>query len=90
MVLPILLALVWIYLNRLRPTKQHASSLILNFGLGLSVVLALASGIKVGSAENHFFGPLYWALLLLSSLLKFVVSDSGFALLLLVLGVSLG
>jgi hypothetical protein len=89
-VFPILLALVWLYLNRLRPTKQHASSLVLNLGLGLSVVLALAAGIKVGSAENYFFEPLFWALLLLSSLRKPLVSDSGFALLLLVLGVSLG
>jgi hypothetical protein len=59
-------------------------------GLGFSVALALAAGIKVGSAENYFFEPLFWALLLLGNLRKPLVSDSGFALLLLLLGVSLG
>jgi hypothetical protein len=89
-VLPILLALGWLYLTRPRPTKPKASSMVMNLGLGFSVALALAAGIKVGSAENYFFEPLFWTLLLLSSLRKPLVSDSGFSLLLLVLGVSLG
>jgi hypothetical protein len=59
-------------------------------GLAITVVLALMASVKVGSAENYFFEPLFWAILLLARFRKDQISDAGFSMLLLVAAVSMG
>jgi hypothetical protein len=89
-VFPLMLLIVWLLLRQSILGIKNGTGLLLSLGFVFTVVMSLAASVKVGSAENYFFEPLFWAILLLARFRKDQISDSGFSMLLLVAAVSMG
>ena len=89
-VFPLMLVVAWLLLRQSLLGIKNGTGLLLSMGLAFTVVLSLMASVKVGSAENYFFEPLFWAILLLVRFRKDQISDSGFTMLLLVAAVSMG
>lgn len=89
-VFPLMLVVAWLLLRQSLLGIKNGTGLLLSMGLAFTVVLALMASVKVGSAENYYFEPLFWAILLLARFREDQISDAGFSMLLLVAAVSMG
>jgi hypothetical protein len=89
-VFPLMLVVAWLLLRQSLLGIKNGTGLLLSMGLAITVVLTLMASVKVGSAENYFFEPFFWAILLLARFRKDQISDAGFSMLLLVAAVSMG
>jgi hypothetical protein len=89
-VFPLMLVVAWLFLRQSLLGIKNGTGLLLSMGLAFTVVFSLMASVKEGSAENYFFEPLFWAILLLVRFRKDQISDAGFSMLLLVAAVSMG
>ena len=63
-VFPLMLVVAWLFLRQSLLGIKNGTGLLLSMGLAFTVVFSLMASVKVGSAENYFFEPLFWAILI--------------------------